>query len=166
MSEQTLAVTVDVTTAVIQWREQMRQKKKRTRLWIAATAGLFVLGVALTAEARGPHGGGGPGFGGRGPGAGSLIGRILFPCPAACDDTAHSCMMTADSAAVTCVEGACAAEITAAQTACADDRRSDECRAGVSTLRECGADCLDTRSTAASACRDALDTCLEACDAG
>ena len=140
-------------------------KKNQTRTWIAAVSGLLVLGLAVAAEAHG-RGGFGGGFGGPGfPGSGALLGRLLFPCPAACRDTAESCTATADSAALTCVEGACAAEITAAQTACKDDRRSQACRDAVNGLRECADTCLNTRRTAVGACRDALGDCLDACEA-
>ena len=138
-------------------------------------AGLAAL-VAGTALAHGGPGVPG-GFGGRGPAVddgglrragrpNGLLQRLVFPCAAACGDTAKSCQDTADTAAETCVTGACQTQIDAAQTACADDARSDGCRTAIGDLRDCAADCLDTRGAAIDDCRSALEDCVDACDAG
>jgi hypothetical protein len=113
--------------------------------------------------------------GGHGPGAGrpsgvralhsrGVLGQLIFPCQAACTDTAQSCAESADSTATSCISSACPDEITAAQTACAADRSSDACESAVEALRDCAADCLDTRATAVGICRDALRDCNAACE--
>lgn len=133
---------------------------------------MAMIGAASLATAHGP--GGGPG-GGRGPGMGGIrpsrgerpvgiLRQLVFPCPAACNDTAKDCNETAENAALACVSAACETEIGAAQTACADDLRADACKTAFADLRECAADCLDTQATAVRACRDALATCVDACD--
>src|SRR5262245_8413975 len=87
-----------------------------------------------------------PGPGGH-PGGrpGGFLMQLVFPCQAACGDTARSCSESADSEAIACVSAACAAEITAAQTACDSDKRSDACKEAVNALRTCADSCLDTR---------------------
>ena len=98
------------------------------------------------------------------PTPGGVLDRLIFPCPAECEDTADACITAADSAAVTCAEAACASQITAAQTACTDSRTSQDCRNAVSVLRTCAGSCLDTHTSAVETCRSTLGDCLDACD--
>jgi hypothetical protein len=123
--------------------------------------GLTMLAVGFTAPAwaRGAHGGGG-GFGG----GGHVFEELIFPCRAACSETARGCFETASSTASSCIASACSAQVTAAQDACKGGR-STTCRSAVSALRECGESCLDTRAGAAEACRSDRNTCVAACDA-
>ena len=139
--------------------------KRRNGMLIVALTTLFALSVVVPVGARAfGRGGGGPGFGGRAGGLGGLLERLLNPCRSDCRDTADDCSAAADSAALTCIDGACAAEVTTAQSACATERRSPDCRDAISALRECAATCLDTRTTAVTACHAALGDCLDACD--
>ena len=136
---------------------------EKCRPLIAST--IFALIAAAPAFA---HGGRGPGPG-RPSGVRSLhsrgvLGQLIFPCQAACADTAQSCVDSADSTATSCISSACPDEVSAAQTACQADRSSDACETAVEALRGCADDCLDTRATAVAACRDALTDCHAACE--
>jgi hypothetical protein len=141
---------------------------KRGRKLIAPLA-VVTLGVAAVAWGHGfgrggfggpegPGGHGGPPGGPRG-----LFQRLVFPCQTGCFDTAKTCFEPTESAVDSCVTAACAAQITAAQSACQADRRSSDCRTALGALRTCAQPCVDSEASAVSTCRDALDTCLNAC---
>jgi hypothetical protein len=93
-----------------------------------------------------------------------LLGQLIFPCPADCDDKARACYDAADSAALTCITGACGTEVSTAQAACEVDRGSQACRDAVTALHTCSASCLETRKTAITTCRTDLYSCRTACD--
>lgn len=93
-----------------------------------------------------------------------LLARLIFPCQAACAETARTCGDAANSEALTCVSDDCPAEIAAAQADCAEDRRADECRDAVGALAECADSCLDTRSEAIDVCRDLVMDCRDTCE--
>ena len=126
------------------------------------SAAIFVMMLAASgpAVAQGPRGGGPGGRGGRYPG---VIRQLVFPCEAACRETAKDCGESAEATAFDCVSAACSNEITAAQDACASDRTTDPCRTAISALRDCGSGCTDTERTAQTACRSALGDCVDAC---
>jgi len=120
---------------------------------------------ALAREHRGhaDRGPGRPSLGRPGHSRG-LLGQLIFPCHAACAETARACGDTANAEALTCVSDDCPAEIATAQADCAEDRRSEECRDAVEVLAECADSCLDTRSEAIDVCRDTVMDCRDACE--
>lgn len=140
----------------------MVRTQNRTMMIVLAI--LFVV-TALPALAQGRHGfslgGGGRAHAQH---ARGILGQLIFPCPAACADTARTCLDDADGAALTCVTGACSAEITTAQTACAEDRTSEDCEDAVEALSDCADTCLDTRADAVDVCRDTARDCRDACE--
>ena len=125
-------------------------------LVLAATT--LVVGFSAPAWARGPHGDAGGLMGGA-----RVFEELIFPCRAACADTARGCYDDASAAASSCIASACSAQVTAAQGACKGGR-SSACRKAVNALRTCGESCLDTRATAAEACRATRNSCVAACD--
>jgi hypothetical protein len=145
------------------------RKNVRTMFVLAA---VLTLVVAIPAWARGPSRAGfGVGHmlrpGGPKPVAPpprGLLGQLIYPCPAACFNTAKTCYEGADTDALACISAACATAIQTAQAACATDRRSEACRDAVSDLATCSDSCLDTRETTVRACREALNDCRAACD--
>jgi hypothetical protein len=151
----------------------MGNMKRIASLGMATVA----LGVLTLAAAQAHRGGGRPGFapgsgigvpgaeaeGGHGRRPSSLLRRLIFPCPAACSDTARTCGQTADETALSCIAGACASEVSAAQAACGPETPTETCRTAVNALRTCAASCLESRATARSECRTAAENCLDAC---
>ena len=99
------------------------------------------------------------------PHARGLLGQLIYPCQAACDDTARDCYDAADTKAVNCISASdkCATQVGAAQTACQADRTSQACYDAVVALHTCSASCLETRNTDLTACRTALQSCRTAC---
>ena len=97
------------------------------------------------------------------PHARGLLGQLIYPCQAACDETARDCYDAADSTAVNCITTACPTQVEAAQTACQADRTSQACYDAVTALNTCSTSCLDTRNSALGTCRTALQSCRTAC---
>jgi hypothetical protein len=132
--------------------------------WQAAfgVAAIVALTLAVPAWARGPLRGrfSTPHAAPRAPG---LLTQLIFPCRAACVNTARDCDDSADSEALTCISDACTTEVETAQTACGTDRTSEACHDAVSALQTCSESCLTTRQSALSDCREALATCRAAC---
>jgi hypothetical protein len=145
-----------------------------SRIRMIAVAALFA-GATLPVAAYGFRGGGpgpegpggGPGCGGpHGPGRGGVIEQLVNPCRAGCHQSAHGCFASAESTAVSCIQSACPDAVTAAQTACAAGRHTQACRDAIHALHDCGATCLSTLESAANACHDSVDTCVNACGGG
>lgn len=123
----------------------------------------LALTLAVPAWAHGPsHGTFGEAH--AAPRAPGLLTQLIFPCQAACINSARDCDDTADAAALTCISGACATEVDTAQTACATDRTSQACQDAISALQTCSASCLTTRQSALTTCRTTLTTCRAACE--
>ena len=83
----------------------------------------------------------------RGPHAGGLLLRLIYPCRGDCFDADRTCDEMAESAAVTCAEQTCDASIQTART----------------TLLPCIQPCLDTEQSAVASCRTTIQACLTAC---
>ena len=140
----------------------------RRRKWFFAALALLLVGLTLPVWAHGfPRGGpgqDGPRFGHGGPPFGGILGRLIYPCQAACFEGSRDCFETADSEALACITAPCSTEIAAAQSACASDRRAAACHDAVHALRDCGDSCLESRDSAFSACRATVDDCRSKCD--
>lgn len=137
---------------------------------ITRTFTLVALAALLAAPAFAHGRGGGPGTPDR-PGIPSvlhprgLLGALIFPCPAGCDDDAETCADTAKDTALSCISGACPEQVTAAQTACTTDPRSNDCKTAAGALAACADTCLSDFASANSTCRQTLRDCREACSA-
>ena len=68
--------------------------KRRNGASIVSLLGLLVLSATVPAVAH-AFPGGGPGFGPHPPGPGSVLDRLIFPCPGDCEDTANTCTSAA-----------------------------------------------------------------------
>jgi len=99
----------------------------------------------------------------RGPHAGGLLLRLIFPCRGDCFDADRTCDEMAESAAVTCAEQTCDASIQTARTACQPDLASADCQTARTALLPCIQPCLDTEQSAVASCRTTIQACLTAC---
>jgi hypothetical protein len=120
--------------------------------------GLMILLAAHPALAQRPHEG--PG----GPPAGRLLERLIDSCRPACFDTARNCHDTAESDTLASVQSKCGSDIQTAQSMCANNRASQNCQTAVSALRTCAQLSLASLRKAVRMCRDAAETCIDACD--
>ena len=102
----------------------------------------------------------------RGPHAGGLLLRLIYPCRGDCFDADRTCDEMAESAAVTCAEQTCDASIQTARTACQSDLASQDCQTARTALLPCVQPCLDTEQSAVASCRTTLEACLTACGSG
>jgi hypothetical protein len=110
----------------------------------------------------------------RGPGAegGRLLEQLTNPngatCHAGCGDTARTCRENADNTFLTSVNSPtrCQTQIQQAQQTCAMDRTSPDCQTARSALRSCAQPDLLTLRTNLRACRNAAETCGDACVSG
>src|SRR5437899_4772356 len=89
----------------------------------------------------------------RGPHAGGLLLRLIYPCRGDCFDAARTCDEMAESAAVTCAEQTCDAEIQTARTACAADVTTPDCQTARTALLQCIQPCLAAEQSAVTSCR-------------
>ena len=140
--------------------------KREWRSTVVAALAILFLSLAVSVRAhdfsRGAFRRSGV-AGRRGPHAGGLLLRLIFPCRGDCFDAARTCDQMAESAAVTCAEQTCDASIQTARTACQSDLASQDCQTARTALLPCVQPCLETEQSAVASCRTTLEACLTAC---
>lgn len=157
MWKDSLRVLCEALIGLREHRGGQRGGVRESRTVMGVALALLLLSTSGSVWAR-PFGGGG-GF------PGGVLGQLIYPCQAACRDTARDCSTAAEDEAVACIQNACATETETAESACVDDRTSQACKTAVTALRTCGASCLITLKSEVASCRAAQTDCVTACTA-
>ncbi len=132
---------------------------------LIAMLSLVTLLDAYPALAQWSHGG--PSFAGPGPGgppAGRLLERLIDPCRAACFDAAHGCRDSADADTLNDVQPKCQSQISTAKSVCATNHVSHDCQEAKGALYICAQPSLTALRSAVRVCRNAAETCVDACN--